>query len=254
MDTGARRQALGQNFLRRERLAQQLVAQAGIDARDLVVEIGPGRGRLTRVLAQHAHQVFAIERDPVMVALLRERLADLHNAAVVEADILTMPLPATRYRVFANIPFNLTAAIVRRLLDDAHPPADAWLVMQREAAWRYLGQPQMTLVAALIQPSWEVRVEHAFARRDFEPMPAVESVLLRFSQRDQPLIPDTRADWYRQIVRQGFTAWQPTVAAAVRDLFPSRLLHDAARAGLDLSRRPSQTPLETWLALAELDW
>lgn len=246
--------ALGQNFLRRERLARQLVAQAAIGPRDLVVEIGPGRGRLTQVLAEYAHQVLAIERDPAMVALLRERLLQRHNAAVVEADILTMPLPATRYRVFANIPFNLTAAIVRRLLEDRHPPHDAWLVMQREAAARYLGRPQMTLVAALWQPWWEISIAHHFERRDFEPRPAVDSVLLHFQRRTQPLVPAERAEWYAQVVTHGFTAWQPTVAAALSALIPADVLHAAARAGLDLQQRPSQTPLATWLALAELDW
>ena len=242
--------AYSQNFIKRPALARKLIAGSTIAEHDLVIEIGPGRGTLTRELAARCRQLVAIEKDPALAGRLSRELHACGNVAVFQADILDLPLPLTPYKVFANIPFNITAAIVAKLTDAAAPPEDAWLAVQREAAARFIGSPRTTLAALLIQPWFDLSITHWFRHDDFVPPPRVEVVLLRFNKRGPPLVADTERQPYRDFVTYGFTAWQPTVRDAYRDLFSTRELASiAAEMNIDLRRRPSALPFEHWLAL-----
>ena len=239
-----------QIFLRRPALARRIVDTASISADDLVIEIGPGKGILTRELARRCRQVLAIEKDPRLARRLGRNLQAHDNVVIFEADAVELPLPLTPYKVFANIPFNSTAAIVRWLTEAPNPPDETSLVIQREAAERFTGLPHETLTSLLLKPWFELSVAHWFRSDDFVPPPRVAVVLLRFSKRGPPLVSDEQRQLYRDFVTYGFTAWQPTLIAAYRDLFSDRqLARIVADTGLDLDRKPSHVPFEHWLAL-----
>ena len=189
------RAALSQNFLRDPRLAEHLVHLAALDANDTVIEIGPGSGVLTGRLARRCRQVLAIEKDATLARRLAQRFAAERAVAVFAADFLEFPLPSSRYKVFANIPFAITTAIVSKLTTGVSPPEDAWLVMQREAAQRFLGEPGGTLVSALLHPWFTGQIRHHFRRSDFVPQPGVEVVLLHLSRRGEPLKPMRLFHW-----------------------------------------------------------
>ena len=129
-----------QNVLTNRSLIDRLLDRSGIDAGDTVLEIGAGGGAITERLARRCRRVVAIERDPRLADRLRRRFAGCPSVAIHEGDFLCLPLPDTRYKVFANIPFNITTAIVTRLTAAPRPPEEAHLVVQREAADRFLGQ------------------------------------------------------------------------------------------------------------------
>ena len=183
--------AYSQNFLRDPRLIDGLLERSSIGCHDLVYEIGPGTGIITERLVLRCRRVVAIERDDDLAARLRLRLRDCPRATIHSADFLRFPLPVGPYKVFASIPFNLTAAIITRLTE-SRAPLDSYLVVQREAAWRFLGSPRATLPSALLHPWFDATICHQFKRRDFRPAPQVESVLLRLRKRGPPLL--SRAD------------------------------------------------------------
>ena len=162
---------------------RRIVDRSPIDPNDLIIEIGPGRGALTRRLAVATRQVIAIEKDPTLARRLSREVNSLGNVVIFEADFLQLPLPVTPYKVVANIPFNVTAAIVAKLTHAANPPEDASLVLQREAAERFMGQPKQTLVSLQLQPWFNLSITYRFQRHDFVPVPQVDIVLLRFSKR-----------------------------------------------------------------------
>jgi len=125
----------GRHLLRSGPLARELVSQASIDADDLVVEIRAGTGRITHALAPAARRVVAVELDPSFGKVLRGRFPGPSNVEIVEGDIFQVPLPRAPFRAFGNVPFALTTAILRRLLDD--PTAAlrrADLIVQYETA------------------------------------------------------------------------------------------------------------------------
>jgi 23S rRNA (adenine-N6)-dimethyltransferase len=245
-----KRISYSQNFLIRSNLAQRVIERAALSPDDLIIEIGPGRGALTRTLAAGCRQVIAIEKDPTLARRLGREVPSLGNVAIFEGDFLDLPLPVTPYKVVANIPFNITAAIVTKLTRAANPPEDASLVIQREAAERFMGRPKQTLAALLIQPWFDLSIAYRFRQHDFVPPPRVDVVLLRFSKRGPPLIRDGDAQEYRDFVTFGFTAWKPTIGAALGSLIqPATMARLFKESGLNRAARPSEVPFEQWLTL-----
>jgi 23S rRNA (adenine-N6)-dimethyltransferase len=239
-----------QNYLHNRKLVAELVAKARLEPNDLVIEIGPGRGIITEALAERCAHVIAIEKDPASVARLQRQLAEDANVTIFTADILDFPMPATGYKVFANIPYNITAAIVGKLTSGVAPPRESYLVMQAEAAGKFMGQPRTTLASLLLHPQFEVSIVHRFARRDFRPAPAVDSVLVRFSRRETALVAPTMADAWRDFVTAIFTAWAPTVTEALRTRLTRAVTHEVSRQFPgSLSRKPGDLSHEEWRLL-----
>jgi 23S rRNA (adenine-N6)-dimethyltransferase len=244
--------AYSQNFLCSPQLVERLLDHSGIGADDLVIEIGPGRGVITERLAARCRQVLAVEQDPVLVEELRSQFAHAPNVALFAGDFLTFPLPLTTYKVFANIPFNITAAIVGKLTSGTSPPVDTYLAVQREAAARFMGTPQETLVAVLLKPWFEPTVVHRFRPTDFFPRPGVAVVLLRLRRREVPLVASRDAALFGDFAAYVFTAWQPKVREALARILPKRLVADIERtARVSLACPPSDIPFTAWIALAD---
>ena len=239
-----------QNFLRDPALARVLVAQARLTRSDLVYEIGAGTGAITAALADRCRAVVANEIDGPLCDALRLRFAQRRNVRVRCGDFLAEPLPAEPYKVFANPPFDITSAIIAKLVGADRPPEDAFLVVQREAAARYCGVPEETLVGLLLKPFFAPSVVHRFRRHDFAPTPSVEVVMLRLRKRGPPLVAPEDAQAYRDLVVSGFTAWRPTISAALaRSLGPRAVGRLLDAADLDPALRPAQVPFDEWLRL-----
>ncbi len=241
-----------QNFLANRDLARRMVTLARIRRDDVAYDLGAGGGTLTAELAERAALVVAIERDPRLAQLLRSRFEQCGNVTVRERDMLSYPFPKSEYVVVANPPFDLTAELVRRLTEAEDPPRDAYLVLQTEAALRFMGRPRMTLAALLTAPWFSVLVLHRFRRSDFVPAPSVDTVFVRLHKRGPPLVPISQRALYRDFVVSVFTTWRPSLGASLASLFgssvASRLL---LRARVARETRPSHLPLQIWLRLFE---
>jgi 23S rRNA (adenine-N6)-dimethyltransferase len=248
-----RRIVYAQNFLHNPRLVQRLVSGSSLNAGDLAVEIGPGDGAITTALVDTCRHVIAIEKDSRQVERLERRFGQDARFTLFGADFLEFPLPRTPYKVFASIPYNATAAIVGKLTTGVAPPADAYLVVQREAALRYLGVPGETLVGLQVRPWFELSIAHTFRRSDFRPAPAVESVLLRLERRPCPLVSPVDRQWFDDFVVSLFTAWKATVRQAAQSMFPKDVCVALDRSvGRTLDRRPSEVELDAWIAAFEV--
>ena len=239
-----------QNFLRDRTLVLRLVSRAKIAPTDVVYDLGAGGGILTHALARRAGRVIAVEKDPALVTRLKARFHDRPNVEIRHADILAHPLPRAAYVVFASPPFDATSAIVRKLTSAAAPPRDAYLVLQREAADRYLGRPRQTLAGLLIAPWFSVRIIHRFARSDFAPSPAVDVVMVRMRKRGPPLIAGSDARLYRDLVVALFVSRIPSVGAASTRLFGRRISRRLLYAAqIDPASSPSALEFSAWLRL-----
>jgi len=189
---------LSQNFLTCARVIRRVVDLANLSEHDHVVEIGPGKGHITRALLARCAQVTAIELDAKLYLYLQEKFSGEPNLRLVRGDFLARPLPRGPYKVFANIPFSRTTDIVRRLTQGLHPPTEAWLVMEKGAAKRFLGRPRESLASLQLKPWFEGEILYYFRREDFHPMPAVDAVLLHLKRRPAADIsPAQRAAWLR---------------------------------------------------------
>ena len=173
-----KRISLAQNFLRSPKLVRRLVAMSRIGPSDTVYEIGPGNGIITAALATVARQVIGIEKDPELVRRLRERFRLVANVEIVEKDFLAYSFVTSEYKVFANIPYNSTAQIVRKLLCERSKLSEGYLILQKEAAQKFSGSPRETLFSILVKPFFEFRILSQLRRTDFCPVPHVDSVFL----------------------------------------------------------------------------
>jgi 23S rRNA (adenine-N6)-dimethyltransferase len=212
----ARRRAYGQNFLVDRRLAGTLVREAGVEATDLGVEIGAGRGALTAELVRRAGSVVAVELDAVWAERLRKQFAADAEVAALGGDALQIPFPTVPFRVVANVPFNVTTALLRRLLDDPRTQLQrADLIVQREIARKRAGRPR-SLLSASWSPWYRFRMGRQIPRTAFRPVPAVDAAVLVVERRAMPLLPPEDCDAFAGFVNACFRG------TLVRDLDASQ--------------------------------
>lgn len=182
-DKSARMQeiATSQNFLTARRLLERIVGISSISKEDTVLEIGTGKGHITEVLSRRAGFVYSVEIDEKLCARAREKLQNRGNVKIIHEDFLRYKLPRKgEYKVFANIPYYLTTDIVKKLTEDAHPPSEMWLVMEKGVAKRFMGTPAETKMSQTLKRRWKLEIVYYFTRDDFHPKPSVDSVLLHF--------------------------------------------------------------------------
>lgn len=248
-----RRITYSQNFLHSRKLVSRLVDQSSIGGDDVVIEIGPGKGIITAKLAERSRHVISIEKDRHHAEIMRHRFADQPNVTVFAFDFLDFPLPETPYKVFANIPYSITTAIVAKLTSGLAPPMDAYLTIQREAATKFAGLDGESMMSVNMKPWFDLTVEHEFRRRDFIPQPSVDSVLLRLKRREAPAIPWQGRERFMYLVEAIFSAWQPTIEQAVHKLLPKTSTREVRRKlGGALALRPSAATMSEWIALYEV--
>ncbi|MEX1007895.1 MAG: rRNA adenine N(6)-methyltransferase family protein [Acidimicrobiia bacterium] len=204
---------LGQHFLESAALAGRLAREAGIAPSDHVVEFGAGSGALTAALVDCGARVFAVEVDRSLVARLVQRFGDASAVTVFECDAIEFPLPSTPFRVFANPPFNRTAAILHRLLDDpAGGLVRADLVVQWQVARARAqagAQVPLDLVGASWGPWWVFRRARRLPAKLFRPAPSVDAALLTVTRREAGLLPVEVAPQFMDFVRDRFAAAPP---------------------------------------------
>lgn len=199
--------SISQNFLTGGGTIERLLATSDIDGNDLVLEIGAGKGHITKRLSPRCRRVLAYELDRRLYAHLAPQLPA--NVELRCGDFLRAELPAGSYKVFANIPFSRTTEILRKLTEASNPPGAMWLVVERGAAKRFCGLPRESTQSLLLKPFYQTRIAAFLRREDFHPAPRVEAALLELKRKDEPDIPwDCRGAYKRFIqrgLREGFS-------------------------------------------------
>ena len=241
---------LAQNFLKDPSLITALVSQADLNGEDIVLEIGPGRGIITKELAKVCRRVLAIEVEAGLAALLTKQFRELGNVDVINADMLQSELPNHAYKVFSNIPFNITADILRKLLYGNNTPARAYLIIQREAAGKYSGLQRQSQASLLLKPWYDFHIVHQFHRSDFEPVPGVDVVLLDIQRREHPLVTSADAELYRRFVSYGFGRQRANLGKSYKKVFSHRQWKRLAQdLGFDVHALPTDLSFAQWLGV-----
>jgi 23S rRNA (adenine-N6)-dimethyltransferase len=243
---------LAQNFLRSSNLVRFLADMSSIGVDDVVYEIGPGGGIITAELARIARKVIAIEKDPDFAQALCKRFQDIDNVQIIHSDFLRYSVPDREYKIFANIPYNVTADIVRKILHVPPAPSEAYLIVQKEAAQKFSGSPHETQFSILAKPLFDIRILRDLQRTDFEPVPAVDSVLLRIKKRETALVQKEDAFLYRRFVRYGFGTWKHSLKLTFKPIFTyEQWKHLSKDLHFPLDTIPSKLTFEQWLGLFE---
>ena len=206
------RKALGQHFLIDSRILNRIISAAELVSEDQVLEIGPGRGVLTRRLVERAGQVVAVEMDRALAAGLPSRLDHPPNLEVIHGDARTIDLSplmgsGAPYKVAANLPYYAANPIVRRLLEGQRKPTLMVVMVQQEVARSMLAKPGgMSILSVATQYYAQPSLVCNVPPRSFRPPPSVNSSVVRLDVRSQPAVAVTDESAFFQVVRAGFSA------------------------------------------------
>ena len=248
---------LGQNFLSDDTVLSGIADAAGIPEHAAVLEVGPGLGSLTRHLAERAERVTAVELDKDLVPVLRKEFADCPNVEVVQGDILEFSpdeyFTDGDYYVAANIPYYITSAVIRHLLEGKARPKRLALTVQKEVAERICAAPgKLSLLALSVQVYGKADMPMIIPAASFYPEPNVDSAVVRIELYDEPLIPQERMDDFFALAKAGFGQKRKTL----RNALSSNLHISGAeaetkllKAGIDPMRRAETLSIEEWKKL-----
>lgn len=249
--------SLGQNFLQDPYALEKIVAAAEILPTDTVLEVGPGLGALTRYLAAAAQHVVAVELDGSLLPVLREVLTGYAQITILHGDILKMPMaeviPTADYLVVANIPYYITSALLRHLLESAPRPRRVVLTVQKEVAQRICASPpDMSLLSLSVQVYGTPRVAALIPAGAFHPVPKVDSAVVRMDLSPAPFIPYSLLDTFFALAKAGFSQKRKTLrnslSAGMR-MSPAETESLLRAAGIDPMRRAETLSLEEWREL-----
>ena len=251
------RKSLGQNWLVDESVLACIVAAAELTPQDSVLEIGPGLGSLTRHLAERAGRVVAVELDGALISPLGRVLADYSNVTILQGDILQCDpsalVAAPHYKVVANLPYYITSAVIRHLLEADVSPSLVVLTVQLEVAQRIAAAPgKMSLLGVSVQfygrPSIVTRIKAGA----FYPAPKVDSAVVRIEPYDRPAVAVADRDRFFAVVKAGFAQKRKQlhnalVAGLARP--QNEIATALERAGIEGRRRAETLSLQEWASL-----
>lgn len=282
------KQSLAQNFLVDESYLARIAAAATLASTDVVLEIGPGPGTLTSHLAAQAGQVVAVELDDRLIAPLQTEFADHTNVTIVHGDILTLdpgalvqqvldPADTAQavdatfadnvpdyevpdykvpdYKVVANLPYYITSAVIRHLLEAAMPPSTIVVLIQKEVAERICATPgDLSILAVSVQYYAQPTLVHHVPAKAFYPRPKVDSAVLRLERLPTPAVSAVEPQFFFQVVKAGFSQKRKQLGNTLSGGL--HLAKEDARsaleaAGIDPRRRAETLSLPEWGTLCQ---
>jgi 16S rRNA (adenine1518-N6/adenine1519-N6)-dimethyltransferase len=249
------KKSLGQHWLNDASSLAAMTKAAELSKEDIVLEIGPGLGSLTRLLVDQAKQVTAIELDNNLASRLGQSI-NSPKLNVINGDILKLNLNEIDkgYKLIANIPYYLTSKLIRVISESSNPPDVAVLLVQKEVAERLAAHPgKMSILAVTAQFYWEISLSLVVPAALFTPPPKVDSQIVVLERRAKPLYGDIAPSAYFRVVKSGFASKRKTISnslsASLRLDVPTIQAH-LSQAGIDPIRRAQTLTLEEWHQLA----
>ena len=263
------RKRLGQHFLIDEEVLRLIVSTAELVPTDVVLEIGPGLGVLTRELAKQAGWVITIELDSKLAALLKQTLVSFDNVTIINEDVLQVEPAAlireqkTRfppvinnpfsYKLVANLPYYVTSPVLRHFLEASLKPQVMVIMVQKEVAEAIVAEPgQMSVLSISVQFYGQPRIISYVPAHCFYPVPEVDSAILQVALYPQPAVEIADKESFFELVRAGFSASRKQLANSLAQglgLPKAEALSLLEKAGIAPQRRAETLTLDEWAQL-----
>lgn len=262
------KKSLGQNFLIDENILSKIVSAAQLKVEDYVIEIGPGIGALTQVLAQHAKKVVALEIDQRLKPILGETLSSYENVEVLFEDVLKADLqsifasqfpPGAKVTVVANLPYYVTTPILMRLLTEGLSIQAIVVMIQKEVAERLgavPGEKSYGSLSVAVQYLADPEIVMTVPKTVFIPQPNVDSAVIRLSVREEKRVTVADEDFFYRVVRESFAQRRKTLLNnllnhLVKKKDKEHLLSLLAEINIDPKRRGETLTIEEFARLSD---
>lgn len=252
--------SLGQNFLVDKSVLGDIVNSADVSEEDVVIEIGPGVGTLTRELLKKAKKVYAIELDSDLIPILSEELKEFDNFELIHKDALKVNFneiigEEKSVKVVANLPYYVTTPIISRLLNQNYNFKSLTIMIQKEVGERIAAEPnckEYGALSILVQYYCNIEVVRRVSPTAFIPRPKVDSIVLRMDKLDEPRVNVKDKGLYFNVVRSSFNMRRKTLWNALKNLKLSKENMEIAfsNASIDPKRRGETLSLEEFAKLS----
>jgi 16S rRNA (adenine1518-N6/adenine1519-N6)-dimethyltransferase len=250
--------SLGQNFLRDPHYLNRIADAARVGPEDQVLEIGPGLGHLTAVLAQRARKVLAIEVDDRLILRLQSVFSACPNFELIHADALEYDYGSLsgRWKVVANLPYYISTPIMQRLIVRRDKFISLTLMLQKEVAERIAAPPggkEYGYLSVLVQFYTMPRMEFKVPPGAFTPSPEVDSTVITLTLRDQPAVVVKDEAFFIRVIKAAFSQRRKTLRNSLKQLEAPKERMDAVfnSTGIDLGRRAETLNVEEFGKLAD---
>lgn len=257
--------SLGQNFLTDKNVIDRIIEGSDIGPEDLVIEIGPGIGVITREAAQAAKKVIAVEIDSDLIPILEYTLGDLDNVEILNRDILKTDLKklireqafSGKVRIIGNLPYYITTPIIMKILEEDTGAASVTVMMQKEVADRLKAGPgskDYGAISLMVQYYAEAREVVKVPRTVFVPQPKVDSTVLRLDIRSEKPVKVKDEEHLFKVIKAGFGQRRKTLLNALSvlgDVTKDDIREALEKAGIDPVRRGETLSLEEFARLSD---
>jgi len=245
---------LGQNFLFDPSILGRIIDAAGLSEEDTVVEIGPGPGSLTRLLAEKVKRLIAIELDAELYERLRGDFIAYSNVEIIHGDALRFPFETFgEFRVVANIPYYITTPIIFRLLDAKEFLKSMTLTIQKEVAERIVARPggkDYGVLSIMIQYYASPELRFIIPKEAFRPVPKVDSAVVHMKILEHPSVTVKDEKMLFRVVKTAFSQRRKTLSNSLKS-FGADIKEVMLFAGIDPQRRPETLSIEEFARLSD---
>lgn len=202
------KKSLGQNFLKSQLALRQIIEAGNLNTKDVVIEIGPGKGALTEKLLLHAGQVIAIEKDHMLIEFLKEKFANdikKKKLILVDGDVLDYEPKIKNYKLIANIPYNITGAIFKKFLSAKNPPSLMVLLVQKEVAERIVARDKKESILSISVKAYGIPKYIAkVSKKYFSPSPKVDSSIIQINNISKNNFKKIKEELFFEMLKTGF--------------------------------------------------
>lgn len=250
----AKKSRLGQNFLYDPSILEKIIQAAKVLPDDAVVEIGPGPGKLTRLLAERVQKVIAIELDERLYGRLEEEFSEISNIELVHGDALEYPYGELKeFKVVANIPYYITTPIIFKLLEYREHLRSITITVQKEIAERIVAGPggkEYGRLSIMVQYFGKPKIKLMIPKEAFRPVPKVDSAVIHIDIYKSPAVAVKDEQFFFALVRTAFSHRRKTILNALKGLSPD-IKEKLLITGIESTRRPETLSPEEYARLSD---
>ena len=258
---------LGQHFILSKNALKKMAEAAEIKSNDIIIEIGSGLGTLTRELAGAGAKIIAVEKDHLMISILKETLADYKNVKIVQADARKILIPeliseiknfsdfGNHYKIVANLPYNIATFLIRNWLKMKNSPKQMILMIQKEVAQRICAKPPwMNLLSVSVQFYADVKIIDYVKKESFRPKPKVDAAIIKIVPKKMTFfLRSLEKRHFFRIVKAGFSSPRKQLVGNLSKklkLSREKLIETFQNSNILSTARAENLSLDEWQKLA----
>jgi len=252
------KKSLGQNFLKSKAVTKRMVGTANIGSSDFVMEIGPGKGVLTDILLETSAKVVAIEKDDNLFTLLQEKFKEQiqsEQLKIIHDDVLEIDLDEIsekNYKIVANIPYNITGALFKKIFSSKILPQQVVMMVQKEVAQRIIARDGKESIISIATKAYgDPKIVMKVKKELFSPKPKVDSAVISIENISRDRFKNLSEEKFFEVLRVGFAHKRKKLSSNLKIKFGGKVKEALKKTNVDENQRPEEITIDQWVILSK---